>query len=382
MERKSLRIYILEVLVIIFLLLACIYNRVITKPLIAIVLLVYMGISFYLLKHDKIKSLRSNQITMLMSIFAIIFVVIKYILGAFLGYYESTVKFSAWSILNYILPYIVIIVSTEIVRKKVILTSSKKDKLSRILYLIVMVLLDVCLLSNIHSLNNLKSWFEFVAVILFPAIANNLLYNFIDGNFREEISIIIYRIFTTMYIYFIPVTPDLEMLIDSLIGIVAPFLIYAILSTYLPKRKEFSLAKDRIEKVLVSIVMVIVAAIVALVSCKFKYCAIVIGSGSMTGTINKGDVIIYKAYSDKDKANNEAKVNVDDVLIFNQDGRKIVHRVIDKRVVKGEEVYYTKGDANQQQDEGFVTEEDVVGIYLIRIPFIGQITLAINGLFD
>lgn len=382
MERKSLRIYIFEILVIVFLLLACVFDKFFTRPLVAITLLVCMGISCYLLKHNKIKSLRTKQIVILMSVFGIIFIAIKYILGVFLGFYTSTVKFSSWSILNYILPYIVIIVSTEIMRKKVILTSSKKDKLSRILYLIIMVLLDIYLLSNIHSLNSLKEWFEFVAIVLFPSIANNLLYNFIDGNFREEVSIIIYRILTTMYIYFIPITPDLEVLLDSLIGIVVPVLIFAVLSVYLPKKQEFSLTKDRIEKILVTILLVFVTLIVALVSCKFKYCAIVIGSGSMTGTINKGDVIIYEAYSDKDKKEGKAKLNVGDILIFNQDGRKIVHRVIDKRVVKGEEVCYTKGDANQQRDDGYVTEENVVGVYKMRVPYIGQITLGINGLFE
>ncbi len=32
------------------------------------------------------------------------------------------------------------------------------------------------------------------------------------------------------------------------------------------------------------------------VSCRFRYGTLVIGTGSMTGTINKGDIIIYERY--------------------------------------------------------------------------------------
>lgn len=376
MERKSFRIYVLEFLQIIFLLLACMYNKIFTKSVISMVLLVFMVVTVVFFKNNKVKSIRSKQITILMALSGIIFVVIKYILGVFLGFYNSTVTLSKWSVINYIMPYIVIIVSTEIMRKRVVLYTSKKDILSRLLFLSAMVLLDISLLSDVTSLGTLKEWFDFVAGILFPSIATNLLYNFVARNFREEVGIIIYRIITVMYIYFIPITPDLEILLETLLNLVVPCVIYAVLTSYLNKKNEFSVPKEKIEKILTIILGAVAVTVVMLVSCKFRYCVIVIGSGSMTGTIDKGDVIVYEAYNEK------MEIRKGDILVFKDEGRKIVHRVIDKRILKGNEIYYTKGDANQQEDEGYVTKDNVVGIYRLRVPYIGQIALSLNKIFD
>lgn len=375
MKRENYRIYILEFLLIIFLLLACVYTKAITKWTITIVLLVFMLATVYTLKNSKTKSIRSRQITILMSISGIIFIMIKYILGVFLGFYKSTVALSAWSVANYIIPYIVIILSSEIIRKRIMLFKSN-SVLPAILCLVITVLLDISLLSNINNISGLKEWFEFVALILFPSIASNLLYNFVAKNFKEELGIIIYRIITVMYIYFISITPDIEVLLEAILDLVVPGIIYAVLSNYLIKKPELSISIKRIENISMTLVGIAVAIIVMLVSCKFRYCAIVIGSGSMTGTINKGDVIIYESNNDK------MEIQKGDILIFKDKERKIVHRIIEIRVVKGKPVYYTKGDANQNPDDGYVTLDNVVGIYKFRIPYIGQITLGLNELFN
>lgn len=381
MKPQNLRIYIFEILIVVFLLLTCLYNNIITRQITAVVLLVFMVVILFTVKNNKTKSIRSTQITVLMSTFGVIFITLKYIIGMYLGFYNATVTFSLWSILNYILPYIVIIVSTEIIRKELILTASKNDILAKILYLIIMVLLDISLLTNIQNVKTLKEWFEFVALILFPAIANNLLYNFIINNFREEKGIIIYRILTTLYIFLIPIIPNLDVLLESILNLVIPCIIYIILTNYLNQKKEFSIKKDRIEKILVIIAGTIAVLAIMLVSCKFKYGALVIGSGSMTGTINKGDIIIYEAYEKDKQDDNNIEIKKGDIIVFAKDTRKTIHRVIDKRIIKGKEVFYTKGDANQLQDDWYVTEEEIVGIYKGRIPYIGKITLSINKLF-
>ena len=47
----------------------------------------------------------------------------------------------------------------------------------------------------------------------------------------------------------------------------------------------------------------------------------------------------------------------------------------------GEETrYYTKGDANQKQDDGYRTSKDVIGQVKFKIPYIGYLTLWVNNL--
>lgn len=378
MKSGSLRIYVFEFCLAIFLLLTCIYNVIFTRIVTAVVLLVFMVIAINILKNNKIKSIHSKQIVIIMTTLGIVFVMLKYIMGIYFGYYNATVIFSNWSVINYILPYIAIILSTEIIRKAIVLMAPDKENLSKIIYVILMSFLEFTLLNNISSLFSTKDWFDAVALTLLPSIASNILYNFVLINFKEEKGIILYRIIITLYIYFIPIIPNIDPLIESVMDIVMPCIIYFLLSKYLNNKKLFSVKNYKLEKTFTLILVIFVTIVIMLISCKFRYGALVIGSGSMTGTIDKGDVIIYETYV----PNLKKRVRKGDIIIFNQGDRKIVHRIIEERTVNGNEVYYTKGDANDMQDEWLVYSKDIIGVYKMKIPYIGNITLSINNLLD
>lgn len=112
-----------------------------------------------------------------------------------------------------------------------------------------------------------------------------------------------------------------------------------------------------------------------LVSCKFKYGILVIGSGSMTGSINKGDAVIFESYDNQN-------IFEGDVIIFKRDSLKVVHRVIDVKVVNGQYQYYTKGDANQNIDDSYVSKKDIVGISKFKIIYIGYPTIWLKDIFS
>ena len=50
---------------------------------------------------------------------------------------------------------------------------------------------------------------------------------------------------------------------------------------------------------------------------------------------------------------------------------RTVHRVIDKAIVNGEKRYYTKGDANEKMDSSYITDDEIDGLVLFRIKYIG-----------
>ena len=85
-------------------------------------------------------------------------------------------------------------------------------------------------------------------------------------------------------------------------------------------------------------------------------------SGSMEPEIAVGDFIIVKTepYADVEKK---------DVITFQYNQELVTHRVSDKTT----EGLVTKGDANNIQDQGFVTEEAYVGTQRILIPYFGYI---------
>ena len=94
----------------------------------------------------------------------------------------------------------------------------------------------------------------------------------------------------------------------------------------------------------------------------------------MTGTINMGDAIIFEQYKKQPIRNGQ-------IIIFKSDGLQYVHRVIDIKDINGEIRYYTKGDANEKEDKGYITKKDIVGLTKLRIVGIGWPSLWFRDLF-
>ena len=370
MKSEKIKIYVIEIALIIFFLLAMIFNKVITRQILAIVLLVFMGITTLLIKTYKMDLTNKRQIILLLTGIGGIYVAVLYLIGIFAGFYNATVKLSLWSIWKYIIPYIVIIISSEMIRKKIVL---KEDKISKIIILVIMVMLDVILTTNIYNLNTAKDYFTLVSFVIFASIANNLLFNYIEIQYRNAKAIIIYRIITTVYVYVFPIIPDLYIFLESIIKMVVPYIIYIILENVYSKQKlVVTIETRKKERIISTIVCIITVIIVMLISCKFKYGVLVIGSGSMTGTINKGDIILYEKYKNTDD------IKVGNIIVFYEDDIKVIHRIIDQKLMGEETRYYTKGDANQKQDEGYRETKDIIGQVKARIPYMGWFTLWIN----
>ena len=372
MKRDNLTMYIIAGSLMIFLLCCIFLTEIFTKTIIAIVLVIFMIISNRLIKSYKSKGKYNKKITSLMTIIGITYIATIYILGIYIGFYNATVKLSTWTIINYIIPYIVIIIATENIRKTILL---KEDKKSRIIILIETVMLDVALTTNIYNVKTLTDYYMLIGFIMFASIANNTLYNYIIKKYRNCKAIIIYRIITTIYVYIIPIVPNINLLFESIIRMIVPYIIYLILEKmYSKKDKQITTAKRTRDVAITSLLVVIAGVIIMLVSCQFKYGMLVIGSGSMTGTIDKGDVIIYEKLKDE--------VEIGDLIVFYDDNRRVIHRVIDKKNSGNEIKFYTKGDANPNEDEGYRIEENIIGKVKLRIPYIGQLTLLLNEIFE
>lgn len=373
MKSGKLRLYIIEITLIIFLLLAMIFNKTITRQIISVILLVYMIITVKFIKTDKMQTISSKKLTLLFVAFGAIYVSSLYLLGIFFGFYSSTVKLTLWSIINYIVPYIVIIISSEYIRKTILL---KESKVSKILITIALAILDTLLYTNIFNLSTIKDYFTVIVFVIFSSIANNVLYNYIIVKHRNVQAIILYRIITTLYIYIIPITPDIHIFFDTVIRLVVPYVIFLVIELAFEKKtiKILSTKQKIIQTIITLILVAIVTIVIMLVSCKFKYGLVVIGSGSMTGTINKGDIILFEKYD------NRGEIKTGEVVIFKSEELQIVHRVIDQRVFGEETRYYTKGDANLQEDDGYREKKDIIGLVKGKIPFIGYLTLWINDM--
>ncbi len=374
MKFDKLKVYTLSFALAIILLISLIFRSNINRKILCVILFVFMLLTVKLIGKRRIKSIYIKQITIILTLFAIMYVAILYIMGIYFGFYPSSVLFSPWAIGNYILPITITIVSSEIIRYVFL---SREEKGLKLLILISMVLIETILYLNTYEITSATTLLTLIGFIMFAAIANNLLFNYIVVNFGGFLETTIYRLITTLYIYIFPLTPNIYVFLESIIRMVYPYIIYLVLEmTY--TKKTFVVARmDRKKNIIVNTIIIIISILIVLmVSGNFKYGVLVVGSGSMTGTINKGDIIIYENYDDSQK------ISDGDIMVFSKESIKIVHRVTEVKVVNGERRYFTKGDANSNSDDGYRLQGDMIGKVKVKIPYIGWLTLWINDLFN
>lgn len=381
MKRDKLKVYIIELLLIFILFFTLFAPNIITRIILSIIMLVYAIITSKLLKSRKNKSIYKKQVIILMTIFALVYIGIFYLMGLYFGFQQSKILLSVWSILNYIIPLAVIIISSEIVRNVllqqdvIIRIKSKKFNLSIALTYIAMVLIDLVVYIDVYNLNNLDEFLTALGFVLFASLSSNLLYNYISVRYNTK-GIIVYKLITTLYMYIIPIVPNVYIFFKSFLRMINPYIIYIIIERLYSDAKFTNSYNERKKNIISNTILFIIMILsVMLISCKFHYGILVIGSHSMTGTLNKGDAVVFEKYTNQD-------IQKGQVIIFDYNGIQTVHRVDDIKIVNDEYRYYTKGDANSKRDDGYITNDKIYGLVNLKVKYIGYPTLWVRELFN
>ena len=326
-------------------------------------------VSFMLKKRQKTLT-NTKQVVKVLTAFALIYLALFYTLGIYTGYYKNAMKLTIINIAKYIVPIIVTIISTEILRDKLLTINSK---VSKTLVLIMTVLIEVNLYGYIYDISNLNDFLIMIGFITFSAISSNLLYNYLSPKYGYK-PIIVYRLITTLYMYILPIIPDVYVYFRTFFRMIFPLVLYSYIENYYNSDKELVRVQDkRKDNTSIAFTFILLTFLICLVSCKFTYGALVIGSGSMTGNIDKGDVVVFKNENDN--------LDIGDVIVFKKDNIKVVHRIVKIEYNDDAYQYYTKGDANQNIDDGYITKEDVMGKVKFRIIKIGKPTLWLRDQF-
>lgn len=367
----KIKVYLLEIILLVFLFFTLFISNIYRTIYLAVVLFVYSLIVKKIIKKKNIIFYNKKEINIILMLFAIAYLACFYISGIFFGYNSTSLQFGITAIKYFILPLSVIIFSTETIRETFL---SYKDNFSKFLIFIITVLIDLIIYTEVYDIYKLDDFLMILGFVFFASISSNLLYNYVVSRFGK-IGVILYRLVTTLYIYFIPVIPNVYIFFRTFIRMVYPYFIYLFLeNVYSSNDKILSYKDKRRDTITISVLMFILVNIIMLVSCQFKYGILVVGSGSMTGTLNIGDATIFKKY-------NKETIKKGDIIIFEKDGLQIIHRVVDITSINGEVRYYTKGDANKDIDDGYINKKDIKGISKIRIKYIGYPSIWLKHVF-
>ena len=102
----------------------------------------------------------------------------------------------------------------------------------------------------------------------------------------------------------------------------------------------------------------------------FGYSSLMVATGSMSGTIEEGDLIIIRDTDD---------YKIGDIVTFFQDGDEIptTHRIYN---IDEDGKWLTRGDANNSYDKRAITSDEIIGEVVLVIPYVGTfIDWAVEG---
>ena len=343
-----------------------------SKILTACLLVPLTALTCILIKKRSSLSINKKEVLLLSSVLAVIFAVLTQMTGISFGFYKNPYFVSSNIFLTVILPTVAIIITTEMIRAVML---AQKDHLASVLAFLSCILAEVLTFSNISGIKNMNLFMDMIGMTLFPAAIANIYYHYVSRRFGM-LPNIAFRLITSLYTCFLPQVTAIPDALFACIKIFLPIMILALVSALFEKQKKNAVQKGKkLSAVGMVVAMLIVISVAMLISCRFRFGALVVATESMTGEINKGDMIIYERYEDQE-------IKEGQVIVFTENDRKTIHRVVEIKNIGGETRYYTKGDANDDRDGGYRVDEDIVGLTDLKVAFVGYPTLWLRELLS
>ncbi len=342
----------------------------------ASLLLPAAAISYFFIKKRSAPSLFKNQVLMIVALTGLVYLTLYFMSGFKFGFTKTGYGLKPDIIFRLTLPIAAIIFSSEVIRYVV---CAQGSKVANVLTYFICLVGDIIICSTISEIHTFVTFMDVVGLTLFPSIVSNLLYNYLTKRYGIFPSLA-YRAITVLPFYLIPYGSAISDSLLAFINLLLPIGIFIFIDALFEKKRKFALGNtNRFARVasgiLTAVVLVLMTGTVMLISNQFKYGALVIATDSMTGEINKGDTVIFQKYDGE-------TITVGQVIAFEKNRSVFVHRVVKIEIINGEHRFYTKGDANEDTDSGYVTVGQIVGLVDTKIPYIGYPTLWLRELFS
>lgn len=372
MFNSQKQILIFEIILFLIFLLNSFVSNILEGYKIILILIVAIGIFYKLFGYEKDNFRYKKAIIIETVVFLIMFFALFYIFGMVIGFARIENYFSYIGMRDFIIPIILTIVLREILRYMIVTKCSNNIKLI-LVSILLFIFLDVTNLIYYIDFKDRYNVFLIVALTFLPTVVTNLANTYVTFKVGYKPAII-FSLVMRLYLYVIPIVPDPNEYLASIINFVVPIAYGLRVYSFFKKNNDKFVEhgyKTKVSKLLILPVLLIIT-MVYFTSGYFKYYAVAIASGSMEPKISKGDIVIIK------KVENDKKLKVGDILAYEYHGNLIVHRIIKIVDEYGDFYIYTKGDANNIADNYPVQPKDVVGTVNFIIPFVGAPTVWLN----
>ncbi|MBE6558855.1 MAG: signal peptidase I [Ruminococcaceae bacterium] len=370
MNRDVKRVIILSAIICV-LLLGSLFIPVEQSGILGACLLVPMAlVVFFTVKKRRIPSLNKYQVLLIVGVCGMLYIMLYYLLGLHFGMGRRSQSMSWGSFLNGVLPIILSIIASEIIR---VVFLAQKSRFAAATSFVICLATDLLLAGGFQSVAGFNDFMDLVGLAGLSAVTGNILYHYLAKRYGALPGMLL-RLMLALYTVIIPSVPLVPDALKAMGGLLFPLLVYLFVNMLYEKKRVTHRKTGVLSYIFGGVVVILMISIVMMISCQFKYGILVVGSGSMTGELNVGDAAVFEQYRGQ-------VIQEGDVIVFRSGSTRVIHRVVDINNVGGELRYVTKGDANEDPDIGYRTTSDIVGLVDYKVAYIGYPSIWIRNLF-
>ena len=376
MKKNEKRILLIEIIALLFLILNIFVKNILTENTIILFLLILFILSVILVGFEKEKTIEKRKVLKQVFFYTISFLIIIYGLGLIVGFLSTSYSLTLINIFKNSFPVFLILIIEELVRYN-ICKKGENNKLIIYISVVIFTFVDISMIISNYDLNDISNILKLSTLVVCPSVFKNVMLSDFSKKYGYEVCIT-YQLIMGLYIYIVPIFPNLNEYLESVIMSILPIFILILINMQFEiEKKEDIRDKHIASKILSVIIILIVIITICLFSNLFPWWIAIVGSGSMTPTINVGDAIIV----DKIAKEEMAELKVGDILVFKVGKSMYTHRIINIDVKNDEYYISTKGDRKGNVvDDWTVKSNDVIGVVKFRIPYVGYPTVQLNRL--
>ncbi len=374
MKRGYKKLLLFEFFVVILVLLNSFLFKFLNQ---STIILFFIGLLFlfkFIFGFEKDKHRYTKNVIIEIFIILLMFFIIFYLFGLIVGFVKNNSYLNFYGLSNIIIPIFITIILKEILRYEILMKASD-NKLLIILSCTLFIIFDLFNVFNLNDFSSKYNIFLFISLNLIPAISNNVVCTYLSIKTGYK-PLIFYQVIIQLYSYLLPIIPDVSEYIVSLIGLLLPIIIGRRIYNIFKVENDEDIVRNYKKKdyLILGFSSFIVIFLVYFCSGYFKYHVIAIASGSMHPYLNKGDLAVIE------KINKDSKLKKGTIIAYKYNGVTIIHRI--NRVVKinNEDIFYTKGDSNNEEDKYKVKKSMISGIVKVNIDYVGWPIVWLNEL--
>jgi signal peptidase len=312
------------------------------------------------------------QLASIIAAFQIFFAVFA---GFFTGFGKNANVWTPLTLAIYF-PYLLVpFLAVELSRAYLTQTVNRRKPTLTLLLISLFYTLTITTMPTYLGLSSPLSIAEFLIETFIPALAISLLATYFAflGGFTANLT---YMAIPAFFTWFSPILPNPPWAAQSMITVTAATIGFLILDqTVKPlptKRIHRTLKKQKSQLPYWTAIALIGLVAVWSSTGLLGFTPTIIGSGSMTPTLNPGDITIIISTP-------PATIKIGDTIQYYTSDVPIIHRVIDKYEAGGSLWFITQGDANTEPDDP-VNERQVIGKAVFTIPQLGWVSITLKDL--